>query len=84
MIYRPIIVDETLQELTIHGTDEFPISMDEQIVNDVQCNAIDHWHYEIQICLVKQGTVMFRTPVEENFLSDCRMQRAGYGPCGKR
>ena len=68
MKYRPIIVDDTLQELTPHGTEEFPISMDEQIVNDSQCGAVEHWHYEIQICLVTKGAVVFRTPVEETLV----------------
>jgi len=68
MKYRPIVIDETLQELTPHGTDDFPISMDEQIVNDPQCDAIEHWHYEIQICLVTKGEVIIRTPGQEVLL----------------
>lgn len=70
MKYRPIIIDENLQELTEHGTDDFPISMDEQIVNDQQCATIEHWHYEVQICLVTQGATIFRTPLGETLVSE--------------
>lgn len=61
-MFRPIIVDNNLQELTQHGTTDFPMSMDEQIVAQEGCHQIYHWHYEIQIALVTQGTVIFRTP----------------------
>mgnify|MGYP004652401417 CR=1 FL=1 len=70
MKYRPIIIDESLQELTEHGTDDFPISMDEQLVNDQQCATIEHWHYEVQICLVTQGAAIFRTPQGETLVRE--------------
>lgn len=68
MKFRPIIVDQTLQELTQHGTEEFPMSMDEQIVSHKQCGMVMHWHYEIQIALVTVGSVRFRTPAGEFLL----------------
>ncbi|MEI6100575.1 MAG: AraC family transcriptional regulator [Eubacteriales bacterium] len=65
MKFRPIIVDNKLQELTEHGTEEFPISMDEQHVSYENCHEVLHWHYEIQIVLVTKGSVLFRTPADE-------------------
>lgn len=58
---RPITVDESLQELTPHGTREFPVSMDRQIVADPSHGSVRHWHQEIQIALVTEGEVLFRT-----------------------
>lgn len=65
MKFRPIIVDNKLQELTEHGTEEFPMSMDEQYVSYENCHEVLHWHYEIQIALVTKGSVLFRTPAGE-------------------
>jgi AraC family transcriptional regulator, melibiose operon regulatory protein len=65
MKFRPIIVDNKLQELTEHGTEEFPMSMDEQHVSYENCHEVLHWHYEIQIALVTKGSVLFRTPAGE-------------------
>jgi AraC-like DNA-binding protein/mannose-6-phosphate isomerase-like protein (cupin superfamily) len=65
MKFRPIIVDNKLQELTEHGTEGFPMSMDEQHVSYADCHEVLHWHYEIQIVLVTRGSVLFRTPEEE-------------------
>lgn len=62
MKFRPITVDNTLQELTQHGTAEFPMSMDEQRLAEVGCRAIRHWHYEVQIALMTQGSARFETP----------------------
>ena len=62
---RPIRVDETLQELTPHGTNTFPVSMDEQHVTDVGCCNIAHWHYEIQIVRMIEGEALFCTPGHE-------------------
>ena len=60
--FRPIQVDDFQQELTQHGTSAFPLSMDEQHVDDEGCHQIPHWHYEIQIAVVTHGSVTFRTP----------------------
>lgn len=68
MKFRPIVVDQTQQELTEHGTNEFPVSMDEQLVGNEYCAMIPHWHYEIQISLVTSGSVRFRTPAGEFLL----------------
>lgn len=70
---RPIAVDNTLQELTQHGTDDFPMSMDEQRVAEEGCRRIRHWHYEVQIALVTQGSAIFETP------SDRFLIQAGEG-----
>ena len=70
---RPITVDDSLQELTQHGTRDFPVSMDRQVVSDVNHGGICHWHEEIQIALVTKGEVIFRAEEQEVRL------RAGQG-----
>ena len=62
---RPILVDDTLRELTRHGTPEFPLSMDRQAVADPSHGGVRHWHPEIQINLVTAGEVLFRAGDEE-------------------
>ncbi len=62
MKFRPIFVDDTLQELTQHGTRDFPISMDRQIVCAEGCQHVKHWHHEIQIVLITYGNAVFETP----------------------
>ena len=66
---RPITVDESLQELTPHGTREFPVSMDRQVVTDPSHGSVRHWHQEIQIALVTEGEVLFKTGEGEFCLS---------------
>lgn len=58
---RPILVDDSLRELTRHGTPDFPLSMDRQIVADPSHGGVRHWHPEVQIALVTEGEVLFRT-----------------------
>lgn len=70
MRYRPIIVDSMMQELTRHGTEDFPVSMDEQTVNDEGCKEIRHWHYEVQIGIISKGSVKFETPLGEYVLRE--------------
>lgn len=62
---RPITVDDSLQELTQHGTRDFPVSMDRQVVSDLNHGGIRHWHEEIQIALVTEGEVLFRAEEQE-------------------
>ena len=45
---RPILVDDSLRELTHHGTRDFPLSMDRQAVADPSHGNVRHWHPEIQ------------------------------------
>ena len=65
---RPITVDDSLQELTQHGTRDFPVSMDRQVVSDENHGGIRHWHEEIQIALVTEGEVVFRAEERESRL----------------
>lgn len=58
---RPILVDDSLRELTQHGTPDFPLSMDRQVVADPDHGGVRHWHPEVQIALVTEGEVLFRT-----------------------
>ena len=62
---RPITVDDSLQELTQHGTRDFPVSMDRQVVSDEHHGGIRHWHEEIQIALVTEGEVVFRAEEQD-------------------
>lgn len=59
--FRPIVVDELGQEVMGMNADGFPTSMDAQLVDKEGCAGIPHWHYELQISVVTQGTVTFRT-----------------------
>ncbi|MDO5562189.1 MAG: AraC family transcriptional regulator [Synergistaceae bacterium] len=68
MKFRPIFVDNTGQELTEHGTDDFPMSMDKQLVSQEHCANVPHWHYEVQIAVVTEGSVMFETPLGSFFV----------------
>ncbi|MDD2351594.1 MAG: AraC family ligand binding domain-containing protein, partial [Synergistaceae bacterium] len=70
MKFRPIFVDSNLQELTEHGTADFPMSMDEQQVSLEHCGQVLHWHYEIQIAVVTKGSILFKTSDSE-FLVRC-------------
>lgn len=56
---RPILVDDSLQELTRHGTGEFPLSMDRQVVSGLNHGGVRHWHHEVQIALVTEGEILF-------------------------
>lgn len=58
---RPILVDDSLRELTQHGTPDFPLSMDRQVVADPSHGSVRHWHPEAQIALVTAGEVLFET-----------------------
>ncbi len=69
MKFRPILTDSTLQELTEHGSEDFPMSMDEQLVSAKAAPIAFHWHYEIQVVLATKGTILFKTPDRE-FLID--------------
>lgn len=59
---RPIYVDNTMQELTNHGTPDFPVSMDRQKLSEAGCHDVKHWHSEIQINVVTEGAAVFETP----------------------
>jgi len=68
MKFRPILVDGTMRELTEHGTEMFPISMDEQHLSSASCAYVKHWHYELQMTLVTKGSVIFRAQDNEYFI----------------
>ncbi len=70
MKYRPIVTDSSLRELTLHGTESFPMSMDEQLVYDEGCSHIKHWHQEIQINIVTRGEVIFSTPDGQHLVGE--------------
>lgn len=62
---RPIKVNDSLMELTQHGTDDFPMSMDRQVVTHQDHGRVQHWHYEVQVLLVTEGSLILKTPEDE-------------------
>ncbi len=62
MILQPIVVDEKRQEIIQHGTKGFPVSMNQQHVSSQSVQRIPHWHYDIQIVLVTQGSLIISVP----------------------
>lgn len=61
MNYRPIVTDDTKQEITNFDIEDFPLILDKQPVSRKDIVGIPHWHYEIQISVVTKGSVIFRT-----------------------
>lgn len=70
MKFKPILVDDSLQELTQLGTEEFPISVNTLRVQDEGCFQVRHWHYEIQILVMIRGSAVFETPAGEYALQE--------------
>lgn len=55
---KPEISDDGL-ELTVHGTEEFPVAFYE---DDFSIHSLPwHWHDELELFIVVQGSVRFRT-----------------------
>lgn len=65
MISRPIYTDTTLREFAGHVKEDFPLSMDRQRVAAERCCSVLHWHDEVQIAVVTQGSVLFRSTDSE-------------------
>lgn len=61
MALTHIKIAKDLQELTLHGTKEFPVALYETVL---QLDSLDflplHWHKEIQFVYVKSGRVEYR------------------------
>ncbi|MGE7692687.1 AraC family transcriptional regulator [Lysinibacillus sp. NPDC094177] len=61
MALTHIKIAKDLQELTIHGTKEFPVALYETVL---RLDSLDflplHWHKEIQFVYVKSGRVEYR------------------------
>lgn len=61
MTQKTVLVNEYLQELTPHGTPSFPITVSH---DDLNCFADQrircHWHDDLEIGIVCQGTVTYQ------------------------
>ncbi|MEY9976280.1 helix-turn-helix domain-containing protein [Lysinibacillus sp. RC79] len=61
MVLTHIKIAKDLQELTLHGTKEFPVAFYETVL---RLDSLDflplHWHKEIQFIYVKSGRVEYR------------------------
>lgn len=55
-----IQTDESLRELCIHGTPDFPLQINHDNIDDFQDNYIRcHWHGELEISIVTEGKVLY-------------------------
>ena len=55
-----ILTDDSLRELCVHGTPDFPLQINHDNLYDFQGNHIRcHWHGEIEISLVSEGRVQY-------------------------
>ena len=57
---QTILTDDSLRELCVHGTPDFPLQINHDIINDFQDNYIRcHWHGELEISIVSEGRVLY-------------------------
>ena len=58
---RTILVDEAQRELTAHGTNGFPLTVnhDDLWMFEQQMVPV-HWHQDLEICLPTEGTILYR------------------------
>mgnify|MGYP002795799725 FL=1 len=57
---QTIQTDHSLRELCAHGTPDFPLQINHDNISDFQDNYIRcHWHGELEISLVTEGTVLY-------------------------
>lgn len=55
-----IQTDDSLRELCIHGTPDFPLQINHDSIDDFQDNYIRcHWHGELEISIVTEGRVLY-------------------------
>jgi len=56
-----IKIAKDLQELTLHGTKEFPVALYETVMRLESMDFLPlHWHKEIQFVLIKKGCAQYR------------------------
>ena len=57
---QSIQTDESLRELCVHGTPDFPLQINHDNIDDFQDRSIRcHWHGELEISLVTEGRVLY-------------------------
>ena len=53
----PVWTDETLRELAVHGTEQFPFTCYHSQLGTGPCASVPwHWHREVELVLVRHGT----------------------------
>ncbi|MFJ8515535.1 AraC family transcriptional regulator [Lysinibacillus xylanilyticus] len=71
MALTHIKIAKDLQELTLHGTKEFPVALYETVL---RLDSLDflplHWHKEIQFVYVKSGRVEYRVGADVFILEE--------------
>ncbi|MFJ7979009.1 helix-turn-helix domain-containing protein [Lysinibacillus xylanilyticus] len=71
MALTHIKIGKDLQELTLHGTKEFPVALYETVL---RLDSLDflplHWHKEIQFVYVKSGRVEYRVGADVFILEE--------------
>ena len=61
MNYRKILVDDTMRELTAHGTNEFPVAVNHDDLWMFEGKRVPvHWHTDLEFCLPKNGTACYQ------------------------
>ncbi|MDD6326475.1 MAG: AraC family transcriptional regulator [Lachnospiraceae bacterium] len=61
MYHRKILVDETMRELTAHGTNEFPVIVNHDDLWMFEGKRVPiHWHTDLEFCLPKNGTALYQ------------------------
>ncbi len=66
-----INISKDLQELTLHGTKEFPVALYETVMRLESMDFLPlHWHKEIQFVYIKSGRVHYRVGTDVFILEE--------------
>lgn len=66
-------ISKDLQELTLHGTKEFPVALYETVMRLGSMDFLPlHWHKEIQFVYIKSGRVQYRVGTDVFILEEGR------------
>lgn len=61
MSHKKILVDNTRRELTAHGTNEFPVTVNHDDLWMFEGKRVPiHWHVDLEFCLPKDGTALYQ------------------------
>ncbi len=64
-------ISKDLQELTLHGTKEFPVALYETVMRLESMDFLPlHWHKEIQFVYIKSGRVQYRVGTDVFILEE--------------
>ncbi len=69
--YPKIITDETLREMTNHGSEEYPFQYYLEDIWMFDFHCIDwHWHPELEFVYIRKGNVIFKIGSDQFELSE--------------